>query len=181
MNQVSALLKFPSLIIYHLEGCRHQCQLPTGFAGGREVPLPVQKFCIRALRGLCFANVTQKSGKDSRRRPLHSVIHKGFMKVNDCSSADWSHRLHSMPAIINLSCARAQDCWVSHCMPAEVYVKPRKTSTNFNLKKSPQNRDQKVSAGYKGRKCIGLKFWRGERARALSFPALSKRMWHIYL
>lgn len=84
MTQVTALLKFPSLITSCFEAEAIECQLPTGFAGVREVPSPAENFCTRALPCKCYPQVQKRY----RETSLDLVIHKTFMKVNDCSIRD---------------------------------------------------------------------------------------------
>lgn len=90
MNQVAALLEFP--ISYHLPFGRLQpseCQLPTGFAGGREVlPSPAENCCIEGRERASPCKCQPEVGKRDRETPLDLVIHKTFMKVNDCPGRD---------------------------------------------------------------------------------------------
>lgn len=77
MTQVTALLKF----LFLIEAEAIECQLSTGV---REVPSPAEDFCTRALPCKCYPQVQKRYGET----PLDSVIHKTFMKVNDCSVRD---------------------------------------------------------------------------------------------
>lgn len=98
MNQVTALLKFPSLIASLFEGCSYRsvsCQLGLLEAGkclsSREF---LREGRERALPCKCHPEVQKRY----QETPLDSVIHKTFMKVNDCSVG--------IEAIIYMACQR---------------------------------------------------------------------------
>ncbi|KAJ7408783.1 hypothetical protein WISP_118789 [Willisornis vidua] len=67
---------------------RLEHQLPPGFAGVREVPSPPENFCMRAEERALPCKCYPQVQKWYQEMPLDSVIHKTFMKVNDCSVRD---------------------------------------------------------------------------------------------
>lgn len=135
MNQVPTLFKFPALIVW--EAADTGVPAASWVCWRQAVPPAAGKFCRRAGRGLCFANVTQKSRKDTGRRPwTRSSIKPSWKSMTVAAQIE---------AIAYMACCCNKSVlWMCVGLAAvalhsaEVSVKSRQASTNLNPKNPPE-------------------------------------------